>query len=228
MTNNTKIMIVEDEVPLLNIMVENMSMIGYEVKGLTGGERIIDELSSYQPELLVLDQIMPGKSGQDVIREIRSNPIHRTLPIVMVTAIADEEQIIKTLELGADDYLKKPASLKELDARIQAVLRRVKQDKNRGSKNLSYRGLSIDLAAHRVTVDGQEVALTLTEYKILTELIKQVGAVVSRDQLREYALGNLNISDRTIDVHMASLRKKLNALGDSVETVRGVGYRVTA
>jgi DNA-binding response OmpR family regulator len=224
--SNTKILIVEDEIQLLEIMVENLTAMGHITKGLPGGENILKEVADFQPDLIVLDQMMPGKSGQEIIKELRAIPQYKHLPIIMVTAITDEDQIIKTLELGADDYLKKPASIRELDARIHSVIRRAHHESKREEKILNYKNLAIDLAAHRVTLQNQEVPLTLTEYKILAELLKNTGVVVSRDQLRENALGNLNISDRTIDVHMASLRKKLNEIGDAVETVRGVGYRV--
>ncbi|MBK7843250.1 MAG: response regulator transcription factor [Bdellovibrionales bacterium] len=141
----------------------------------------------------------------------------------MLTGLDNENEKVEALELGADDYILKPFSSEELGARVRAVLRRVQTES--GIDKLEDGDLKIDLQAYKVAAKGKEIYLTLTEFRILTELIKQKGKVLTRDRLRETALGNLNVTDRTIDVHMASLRKKLYEISPVIETVRGVGYR---
>jgi DNA-binding response OmpR family regulator len=134
---------------------------------------------------------------------------------------------IEALEMGADDYITKPFSVREVLARAQALVRSAHMAHKIAQQNLVIKDLVVDFASHKVSLKNKEVPLTLTEFKILVELLKQSGMVLTRDKLRERALGNLNVTDRTIDVHMASLRKKLEHMGDSIETVRGVGYQMS-
>jgi DNA-binding response OmpR family regulator len=161
-----------------------------------------------------------------VIKEIRSSANFSEIPIMLVTGLDSEAEKIQALELGADDYVTKPFSVKEVIARCHALMRRSKAAHKAEQANLTVKDLNVDFAAHRVMLRGKEVPLTLTEFKILVELLRQAGQVLTRDKLREKALGNLNVTDRTIDVHIASLRKKLEDMGDNIETVRGVGYRL--
>ncbi len=218
-----KIMIVEDEQGIRDILISILKDEGFDVVALEDGMRVLEELKTHRPSILLLDQILPGKSGVEVVKELRSSQEFRWLPIIMVTGLSGEDDKVAALELGADDYVTKPFYPKELAARIKSLARRTESDKQ--AKAVAYRDLQIDFNAHRVVLEGQELALTLTEFKILSELLKKSGQVLTREKLREYALGNLNVTDRTIDVHMASLRKKLNNYGDYIETVRGVGYR---
>lgn len=176
--------------------------------------------------MILLDQMMPGKTGKQVIMEVRSHARFCELPIMVVTGLDGEEEKIQALEIGADDYVIKPFSIRELIARVHALARRAKAAHKSQQKSLVVKELSVDFVSHKVTHCGRELPLTLTEFRILCELLKQSGQVLSRDILRERALGNLTVTDRTIDVHMASLRKKLDGIGDSIETVRGVGYRL--
>lgn len=219
-----RVLVVEDEADVREALSESLRLEGFEVEAVADGEEALKVLPDLRPNLILLDYRLPGVSGVDVVRSVRKHHEFSQIPIIMVTGLDGEDEKVAALELGADDYMVKPFSPKELSARIRAVLRRVSQDDVAG-KVLEMNGLTIDLKAHRVLLMGSEIHLTLTEYRILVELVKGQGQVLSRDQLRETALGNLNVTDRTIDVHMASLRKKLSPLASSFQTVRGVGYR---
>lgn len=223
---NLRVLIVEDEMEIRDFLVSQFVEAGASAHGLPSGETVMQALEAFRPSVVLLDQMMPGKSGKDIIREIRGNATYCDTPIMMVTGLDGETEKIQALEMGADDYVTKPFSVKELIARAHALVRRAHSAHRAQQKNLTVKDLSVDFSAHRVVLRGSEVPLTLTEFKILCELLKQSGQVLTRDKLRERALGNLNVTDRTIDVHMASLRKKLNDMGDSIETVRGVGYRM--
>jgi DNA-binding response OmpR family regulator len=225
-----KVMIVEDEADIREILTNLLQDEGFEVIALENGMRIMDELAQHRPDLLLLDQLLPGKTGVEAVREVRSSDAFARLPIIMVTGLSGEDDKVNAFDLGADDYVTKPFYPKELAARIKALARRsdlisaASGDAEAGDR-IQRGNVSIDFAAHRALISGVEVPLTLTEFKILGELLKQTGQVLTREKLRERALGNLNVTDRTIDVHMASLRKKLGPVGDQIETVRGVGYR---
>lgn len=218
-----KVMVVEDEQDIREILKNLLEDEGFQVIALENGLNILEELRRSAPDLVLLDHILPGKTGVEVVREIRGQEKFARLPIIMVTGLSGEDDKVTALDLGADDYVTKPFYPKELAARIKALARRSEIEPKQS--RLIHDRLTIDFAAHRVLLDGREVALTLTEFKILSELLKQCGMVLTRERLRERALGNLNVTDRTIDVHMASLRKKLSPLGNQIETVRGVGYR---
>ena len=231
-----KVMVVEDEHDIRDILKNLLEEEGFEVVALENGLRIMEELGAHSPDLLLLDQMLPGKTGVEAVREVRSSEQFANHPIIMVTGLSGEDDKVNALDLGADDYVTKPFYPKELAARIKALARRsdrsvvptpgVQAPAVGGAQDKISRGpVNIDFSAHRVTVDNQEILLTLTEFKILGELLKQSGQVLTREKLRERALGNLNVTDRTIDVHMASLRKKLGIIGHQIETVRGVGYR---
>jgi DNA-binding response OmpR family regulator len=228
-----KVMVVEDESDIREILKNLLEEEGFQVVALDNGLNLMEELQFNRPDLLLLDQILPGKTGVEAIREVRASEKFGRLPIIMVTGLSGEEDKVNALDLGADDYVTKPFYPKELAARIKALARRsdgqVSADIKVPTKDdrIVRDSLTVDFSAHRVTIDQEEIALTLTEFKILGELLRQSGQVLTREKLRERALGNLNVTDRTIDVHMASLRKKLGAIGNQIETVRGVGYRFT-
>ncbi|MCB0367252.1 MAG: response regulator transcription factor [Bdellovibrionaceae bacterium] len=220
--NSAKILVVDDEKDVRDYLISVLSDESFEVRGVEDGDDIISVLSGFAPNIILLDYSLPGKSGVEIIRVVRENRNFSDIPIIMVTGLDGEEEKVAALELGADDYVVKPFSPKELSARVRAVLRRVPAD---DVERLENGDLVVDLRSHKVMLSGSEVYLTLTEFRILTELLRQKGKVLTRDRLRETALGNLNVTDRTIDVHMASLRKKLAQYAPSIETVRGVGYR---
>lgn len=223
-----KVMVIEDECDIRDILTNLLEDEGFKVVALSSGVNALEEIKAHQPDLLLLDQILPGKTGLDVLKEIRTSSTHSKLPIIMVTGLSGEDDKVSALDVGADDYITKPFYPKELTARIKALVRRsalAAAENNQVKDRIECEGITIDFSAHKVWVDGTETMLTLTEFKILSELLKQVGQVLTREKLRERALGNLNVTDRTIDVHMASLRKKLGQVGGQIETVRGVGYR---
>lgn len=222
---DVKVLVVEDELEIRDFLVEQLGKMNYRVRGLEDGELVFSALKFEMPDVMVIDQIMPKKTGTEVIREIRNSADFRDLPIIMLTGLDGEAEMISALEIGADDYMTKPFSIKEVYTRIMALHRRAIQNAKNRETGLVLKDLRIDLRSHKVLLADSEVHLTLTEYRILVELLRNVGHVLSRDALREQALGNLNVTDRTIDVHMAALRKKLGHIGDLIETVRGVGYR---
>lgn len=223
-----KVMVIEDERDIRDILKNLLEEEGFNVVALESGANVADDLYEHQPDLLLLDQVLPGKTGLEVLKEVRSGP-YATLPIIMVTGLSGEDDKVSALDVGADDYVTKPFYPKELTARIKALVRRsslaITGVEGQQKERIVRESVTIDFSAHKVWVDGIETMLTLTEFKILSELIKQAGQVLTREKLRERALGNLNVTDRTIDVHMASLRKKLGQIGTQIETVRGVGYR---
>jgi two-component system alkaline phosphatase synthesis response regulator PhoP len=221
-----KVLVIEDEIDIREMLVSQFRDSGVEADGMENALDLAAKLDQIRPNVILLDQMMPGKSGADVIREVRADARFCETPIMMVTGLSSEEDKVRALEMGADDYVTKPFSIREVVARAQALVRRAELAHKSQQNNISVKDLSIDLKAHKVTLCGTEIALTLTEFRILTELLRQSGQVLTRDKLRERALGNLNVTDRTIDVHMASLRKKLGNTGDAIETVRGVGYRM--
>lgn len=222
-----RVLIVDDDGDVRDYLVGALSQQGFDAVSIDSGNNIVPVTRQLKPDLILLDHRMPGVTGSDVIRNVKSDPELYRIPIIMVTGVDTEEQKVEALELGADDYIVKPFLPRELSARIKAVLRRTMTQPQAVQEfnTLESGELAVDLRSHKVTRSGEEVYLTLTEFRILSELLKRKGQVLSRDRLRETALGNLNVTDRTIDVHMASLRKKLDDEARHIQTVRGVGYR---
>ncbi|MDB2426068.1 response regulator transcription factor [bacterium] len=219
-----KVFIVDDEEDVRDFLEESIKEMGFDSVKISAGAEVRAMLRESQPSLILLDQNMPGKSGLEIIKDV--SELGLIVPIIMITGDDSEETKVKALTEGADDYIIKPISVPELRARITAVLRRAQLSNETNESNvLNFKNIKVDLDAHSVTMDGQEVYLTLTEYRLLCTLLKGQGSVLSRDQLRETALGNLNVTDRTIDVHMTALRKKLKPTSESIHTVRGVGYK---
>ncbi len=222
-----RVLVVEDETDIREFLLSQLVDNGMKVEGLASGDAMFEVIAQFKPDVILMDQMMPGRSGRELIQDLRANVAYSEIPVMMVTGLDAEGEKVVSFGAGADDYVTKPFSIREVIARIQALVRRSQSTHRSQQRNIVVKDLHVDLVAHRVVMHNKEVPLTLTEFKILVELLKQAGQVLSRDRLRERALGNLNVTDRTIDVHMASLRKKLEAMGDSIETVRGVGYRLT-
>lgn len=219
---------VEDEKDLCDVLDYNLSRNGFSVRCVASGEDAIEEVRKQPPDLVVLDLMLPGIDGLEVCRAIRSDPRTATVPIVMLTAKGEESDIVIGLELGADDYVTKPFSPRVLTARIKAVLRR--QATNTApsdEKVLSVGNLAIDRSRHEVCIAGAPVSLTHTEFSIVLFLAHRPGRVFTRDQIVHGIRGEqVVVTDRSVDVHIVSLRRKLGDAGHYIQTVRGVGYRM--
>lgn len=221
------ILIVDDEEDIIELIKYNLKNEGYAVLTAQTGELAIKMAKQSQPDLIVLDLMLPGIDGLEVTRYLRGHDLTRDMPIVMLTAKGEESDIVTGLELGANDYISKPFSPKVLIARIRAILRRRGKNSERiGEKIRQEGGLVIDHKRHRVTIEGQEIDLTLSEFELLSFLADKKGWVFTRNQIVDAIRGeNYAVTQRSIDVIIVGLRKKLGSFADSIETVRGVGYR---
>jgi phosphate regulon transcriptional regulator PhoB len=222
-----RVLIVEDEPDIRDLLVFHLEREGFRVVTCTRGVEALRLALGATPDLILLDLMLPEMDGLEVCRRLRQDPATRALPIVMLTARGEELDRVLGLELGADDYVVKPFSPRELVARIRAVLRRVRPDT--GTTPLEVGGLAIDAAAHTVTVHGTPVSLTRKEFDLLRALIEARGRVLSREFLLDHVWGYTaaeEIESRTVDVHVRRLRQKLGAEGRRIGTVTGVGYRL--
>jgi two-component system phosphate regulon response regulator PhoB len=221
-----KIIIVEDEHDILELIKYNLEREGYNVVACSDGETGLAEAKKNRPALILLDLMLPGIDGLQVCRGLKGEETTRDIPIIMLTAKSEEADIVAGLEIGADDYITKPFSPRVLIARLRAVLRRKSESIIPGSESLQIRNLVVDPGRHDVTIDGDPIKLTHTEFNLLHVLARRPGWVFTRNQLVDAIRGDdVFITDRTIDVHVAGLRKKLGKSNDFIETIRGVGYR---
>jgi len=224
------ILVVEDENDIAALVAYHLMRDGYRVRTLAAGRPALDQVRRERPDLILLDLMLPGLSGFDVLADLRGRPETADLPVVILTARGNEEDRIRGLELGADDYITKPFSPKELLLRVKAVLRRTRAPAARGSGPILRGGpVTVDIGAVQVTVDGEEIELTPTEYKLLVALLERRGRVQDRGRLLETvweAPGDMET--RTVDMHIRRLRSKLGQAGSRIETVRGFGYRFSA
>lgn len=220
-----RILLVDDEPDLLELVRINLHQAGYEVETADGGREGLACLRRNRPDLVILDLMLPDLSGTEICRQIRADPTLSDLPVIMLTAKADELDRVVGLELGADDYVTKPFSPRELTLRVRAVLRR-RAPVEAPSRVLAHDSLSVDPTRHRCTVDDVEVVLTAKEFELLRNLMERPGRVMTREGLLESVWGtDVVVTTRTIDTHMKRLREKLGAAGELIETIRGVGYR---
>jgi two-component system phosphate regulon response regulator PhoB len=226
MSRRKRILVVDDERELVELIGMNLQRNGYEVMATYDSPTGLDMARKQKPDLVILDIMMPELSGRDVMVTLKGNQETASIPILLLTAKAEETDIIVGLAMGADDYVTKPFSMKVLMARVAAVLRR-KASTEPTQSILTAGPVAIDQAKHEVTVAGRSVNLTPTEFKLLTALLSVRGRVMSRDQLMDRAMGTeVFVTDRAIDVHITAVRKKLGDLAWMVHTVRGVGYRL--
>lgn len=226
MTKN-RILVVDDEADILELVRYNLQKDGYEVICVESGEDALDSVSEGKPELIVLDLMLPGMGGLDVCRKLKGNPQSRDIPIIMLTAKGEDADIVAGLELGSDDYVTKPFSPRVLLARIRAVLRRNSQGIPDEVSLVQIHDITINPVRHEVLVKDRPVVLTATEFRILHFLARRPGWVFSRDQLIRAVRGeDYPVTDRSVDVQIVGLRKKLGEAGNVIETVRGVGYRL--
>lgn len=229
MSTDAHILIVEDDPALAELLRYNLESAGFSAVVEADGDDAISAIREREPDVLVLDWMIPSLSGIDVCRRVRAMPERRELPIIMLTARSEETDKILGLEAGADDYMVKPFSPKELIARIRALLRRSRPELE--SESIEYAGIVMDTAAHRVTRNGRAVHLGPTEYRLLRVLMERPGRVFSRDQLLDRAWDpNIHVEPRTVDVHIRRLRKALNGdhETDLIRTVRSAGYAIEA
>jgi DNA-binding response OmpR family regulator len=223
--NAPMVLVVDDERDLVELITFNLKRQDYAVLACYDGNTALELARREKPDIVILDLMLPQRSGRDVAALLRADASTRAIPIIMLTAMTGEHDVVAGLQMGADDYVTKPFSMEVLIARVAAVLRRGRPSEQ--DKSVIRAGaVTIDRARHVVLVDGQPVAMTLTEFRLLEALVAAKARVLSRDQLMAKVMGpDIAVTDRTIDVHITSLRRKLGASRDLVETVRGVGYR---
>jgi phosphate regulon transcriptional regulator PhoB len=222
-----RVLIVEDEPDIRDLLVFHLEREGYQVAKSKSGAEALRLAHGAPPDLVLLDLMLPEMDGLEVCRRLRGDPVTQAIPIVMLTARGDEVDRVLGLEMGADDYVVKPFSPRELVARIRAVLRRTRPAPE--AAPITVGRLSIDVAAHSVTVDGAPVTLTRREFDLLRALVEARGRVLSREHLLDHVWGYTaagEIESRTVDVHVRRLRQKLGAEGQRIGTVTGVGYRL--
>ena len=219
------ILVIDDEPDLLELVRVNLEQAGYRTQTAESGRAALDSLRRSRPDLVVLDLMLPDVSGTDLCRQLRGDPAFRDLPIIMLTAKADEVDRVVGFELGADDYVTKPFSPRELTLRVAAVLRRKTADESQAGE-LEHASLRLDPERHRCFLDDAEIDLTAKEFDILRCLMSRAGRVMTRDALLDQVWGaDIAVTTRTIDTHLKRLREKLGPAGGLIETVRGVGYR---
>lgn len=227
-----RVLVVEDEPDIAALIAYQLTREGFRVETASTGTDALTAVNREIPDLVVLDRMLPGLSGDEVLHALRQEQATASIPVLVLTARREQEDRIRGLELGADDYLTKPFSPRELVLRVQSILRRISQPGTEaGGRVLRAGPLSVDVNAHQVTLHGAEVNLTPTEFRLLQALLERRGRTQSRRQLLERAWDvESEISDRiqtrTVDMHIRRLRAKLGEVGDWVETVRGFGYRL--
>jgi two-component system phosphate regulon response regulator PhoB len=218
------ILVVDDERDIVELVRYNLAQAGYRVVSATDGRQAVDLARRERPDLIVLDLMLPILPGAEVARTLKQDEKTRAIPILMLTARGEELDRVVGFELGADDYVVKPFSPRELVLRVQAILRR--DEKERPDERIVHEPLVIDVGAHVVRLKGKEITLTATEFKLLHRLARRPGRAFGRDQLLSEVWGyGGEIETRTVDTHMKRLRAKLGPVGDWIQTVRGVGYR---
>jgi len=227
-----RILVVEDEPDIAALIAYQLTREGFRVETASNGDQALSAIGREVPDLVVLDRMLPGIPGDDILRVIRSEASTQTLPVLILTAKREQEDRIRGLELGADDYLTKPFSPRELVLRVQSILRRADQaTPEGGGRTLRAGALLLDTGSHEATLDGTELNLTPTEFRLLQALLERRGRTQSRRQLLERAWDVESevadrIQTRTVDMHIRRLREKLGRIGDWIETVRGFGYRL--
>ena len=219
---------VDDDNTIREIEVYTLLQTGFEAKGFSDGEALFEALKTETPDLIVLDIMLPGKDGMEILKEIRSNPETERIPVIMATAKGTDIDKIQGLDKGADDYLVKPFGTIEMVSLIKAVLRRCKREEVT-SDTLTIGNIILKDNEHKVTVNGERVTLTLKEYELLKTFMFNPGIVFSRDKLLSLVWGVEHaVESRTVDMHIQTLRQKLGEEGKHIETVIGVGYRMEA
>ena len=221
----SKVFIVEDEPDLRDTLTYNFENEGFTVNSFSNGESFLESLAKNKPNLVILDLMLPGISGLDVCRQLRSDDNLNDIAVVMLTAKSEEIDRIVGFELGADDYVTKPFSVRELILRVKVLLKK-RLENSTNEQILAFGPITMNLDAHDVVVDGENITLTALEFKLLKHLLNRKGRVQTRDQLLGDVWGySSEVTTRTVDTHIKRLREKLGKPGDLIQTIRGVGYR---
>lgn len=226
-----RVLVVEDEPDIAAMIAYQLTREGFRVETAANGTEALSAVGREIPDLVVLDRMLPGLSGDEVLQTLRTESATKTIPILVLTAKKEQEDRIAGFELGADDYLTKPFSPRELVLRVRAILRRLEKASGKeGGRVIRVGPVMVDVGSHQALLDGEELPLTPTEFRLLRSLVERSGRTQSRQQLLERAWSiESHISDRiqtrTVDMHVRRLRAKLGKVGDWIETVRGFGYR---
>lgn len=222
-----KILIIEDERDLAELLAFNLEKEGFTTRCAYNGTEGLEAARSDHPDLIVLDLMLPGMMGTEVCKALRKDHATVKIPVLMVTAKSDEIDRVVGFEVGADDYIVKPFSMRELSLRIKAILRRCEVEQPKARTTLTIGGINIDTERHLVNSAGSEIELTSTEFKLLLYLTERRGRVISRDQLLQNVWSYNDVGDtRTVDTHITRLRSKLGLPGEQIKTVRGFGYKM--
>lgn len=223
-TNKKSILVVEDEADLATVLTYQLEKEGYVTRKQLDGQAAVADATRDPPDLIILDRMLPRLSGDEVAKRLKTDPRTAHVPIIMLTAKTEETDELVGFALGADDYIHKPVTMRLLLARIQAILRR-KEDADQPAEVLIAGPITADRGRHQATVSGTPIGLTATEFRVLAALMSARGRVLDRDQLIDQVLGSgVAVTNRTIDVHVAALRRKLGTAAGWIQTVRGVGY----
>ena len=218
---------VEDDSNIRELVVYTLESTGFKARGFEEGKSFLEALALETPELILLDIMLPGMDGMELLRQLKGSAKTREIPVIMVTAKGAEYDKVMGLDAGADDYVTKPFGMMELVSRVKAVLRRSNREHPHKDNTIVVGEIEIDTKKHEVTVAGEVINLTLKEYELLKRLMKNTNIVLTRDQLLEDIWGyDFDGETRTVDVHVRTLRQKLGSAGEHIETVRGVGYRM--
>lgn len=229
MSKGKKILVIDDEPDVTELIEYKLSNEGFDVRTSNNPLQVITELKEYLPDLIILDIMMPELDGLQVCRMIRSNSALKHIPIIFLTARGEIEHRVEGLEAGADDYLGKPFNTRELILRINSIFKRINDATEQKPVTLSVGNITIDIERHRITIAGEDVTLTATEFRLLHLLMSRIGKVLSRDELLSHVWNyNADVETRTVDTHIRRLREKLESEGEMIKTVRGVGYKIVA
>ena len=219
---------VEDDENIRKLIVYTLESTGFEAKGFEEGQSFLNALETEIPDLIILDIMLPGMDGMEILSKLKQSEKMKDIPVVMATAKGAEYDKVKGLDAGADDYITKPFGMLELVARVKAVLRRSQKSEAVNKNVIEIKGISINLNKHEVQAGGETVLLTLKEYELFKRLLQNPDIVLTRDTLLEEIWGYEFAGEtRTVDVHIRTLRQKLGEYGNRIETVRGVGYRIS-
>jgi len=220
------ILIVEDEIDILELLDYHIQAEGFNTVTCNSGDKALDIVKHKRPDLIILDIMLPGLIGTEVCKTLKQQEDTKQIPIIMLTAKAEEIDRVVGFELGADDYVTKPFSPRELILRVKAILKRISSPEE-NVEIIQFNGITINVPKHQVSLDNKVIGLTATEFKLLLTLVERKGRVQTRDMLLESVWGyDYAGFTRTVDTHMRRLRSKLGIWGDCIETVRGVGYRI--